>query len=143
MADQMLAQRPRVGIGLMVLKEGKILLGRRKASHGAGEFSGPGGHLEYMESFEECARRETREEAGIEITNIRFLFVGNFTEYAPKHYVDIGLVADWQSGEPTVMEPDKREGWGWYDFDNLPAPLFVITPVYIDAYRTGRNYRDA
>ena len=48
---------PKVGVGVMVLKDGKVLLTRRKGSHGAGEYSFPGGHLEYMESFEDCARR--------------------------------------------------------------------------------------
>lgn len=59
--------QPKVGIGVMILKQGKVLLGMRKGSHGAGELAFPGGHLDYMESFEDCARRETREERGIEI----------------------------------------------------------------------------
>ncbi len=62
--------KPKVGIGVMILKDGKVLLGKRKGSHGAGQYAFPGGHLEYMESFEDCARRETREECGIEIQNI-------------------------------------------------------------------------
>jgi 8-oxo-dGTP diphosphatase len=101
--------RPKVGIGVMILKDGKVLLAKRKASHGAGEYAWPGGHLEYMESFEGCARRETREETGIEIENVRFLCLCNMKEYAPKHYVHINLVADWKSGEPKVLEADKTE----------------------------------
>ena len=42
----------RVGIGVIILKDGKVLLGKRKGSHGAGEYAFPGGHLEYMESFD-------------------------------------------------------------------------------------------
>jgi 8-oxo-dGTP diphosphatase len=84
----------RVGIGVMILKDGKVLLGKRKGSHGAGEYAFPGGHLEYMESFDDCARRETREECGIEIDNIRFQFVANIKQYAPKHYAHIGVLAD-------------------------------------------------
>lgn len=106
--------RPRVGVGVMIFKNGKILLHKRRGSHGEGEHSFPGGHLEYMESFEECARRETKEEAGIEIKNIRFQYLANVKEYTPKHYVHVGLVADWLSGEPKVMEPEESdpiEGW--------------------------------
>ena len=44
-------QRPKVGIGVMVFKDGKVLMGKRKSSHGEGEWAWPGGHLEYMESF--------------------------------------------------------------------------------------------
>ncbi|OGZ68766.1 MAG: hypothetical protein A3D44_02100 [Candidatus Staskawiczbacteria bacterium RIFCSPHIGHO2_02_FULL_42_22] len=134
--------RPKVGIGVIVVKDGKILLGKRKNSHGDGEYAGTGGHVEYMESFEECAKRETLEEAGIEIENIRFLCLVNVKDYAPKHYVDIGLVADWKSGQPTVLEPDKLEGWDWYDVDNLPSPLFGMIPNYIEAYKTGRHFWD-
>src|SRR3989344_8223566 len=108
------AQRIRVGVGVMVLKEGKVLVSRRKTSHGAGSFSFTGGHLEYMESFEECAKRETREECGIEIKNVKFLFLSNLKRYAPKHYVHIQLITDWKSGEPRVLEPEKTEEWKWY-----------------------------
>lgn len=136
-------ERPRVGIGVMVIKDGKVLMGKRKSSHGAGEWAWPGGHLEYMESFEQCARRETKEEAGIEIQNIRFLFLGNLKKYAPKHYVHVQLLADWKSGEPQVLEPEKLEQWGWFHMDNLPSPLFGNCDKTIEAYKTGRNYFDA
>lgn len=102
--------RPKVGIGVMVIKNGKVLLGKRKGSHGQGEYAWPAGHMEYMESFEECAKREVMEEAGIEIGNIKFLRLLNLKTYAPKHYVDIGLMAQWISGEPKIMEPEKCEG---------------------------------
>lgn len=54
-------QRPKTGVGVMILKNGKVLLGKRKGSHGEGEFAFPGGHLEYMEGFADCARREVLE----------------------------------------------------------------------------------
>ncbi len=135
-------QQIRVGIGVMIFKDGKVLLGKRKSSHGAGEYAWPGGHLEYMESFEDCAKREVQEETGMEINNIRFLRLLNLKDYAPKHYVDIGLIADWKSGEPEIMEPDKIEEWGWYEIDNLPSPLFRALPTYFEALQTGRNYWD-
>lgn len=133
---------PKVGVGVMILKDGKVLLGKRKGSHGAGEYAWPGGHMEYMESFSDCARRETAEETGMEIDNIRFLRLLNLRDYAPKHYVDIGLVADWKSGEPQIMEPDKIGDWAWYDLDALPQPLFSTTATNIEAYKTGKNFWD-
>jgi 8-oxo-dGTP diphosphatase len=135
--------RTRVGIGIMIFKEGKVLLGKRKTSHGAGEYAFPGGHLEYMESFEACALREIAEECGIEVTNLRFQYLANVKHYAPKHYVHIGLLADWKSGEPKVLEPEKCESWDWYDIDNLPSPLFLATEITIDSYKNGIPYRDA
>jgi len=135
--------RPRVGVGVMVMKGGKVLLGERKGSHGEGEFAFPGGHLEYLESFEDCARREIKEETGIEIQNIKFLFLANVTKYAPKHYAHIGLTADYKSGEPEVLEPRKCESWDWYDFNKLPSPIFYMCELSFEAYKKGKNFFDS
>jgi 8-oxo-dGTP diphosphatase len=135
-------QRPKVGIGVMIFKDNKVLLGKRKNSSGAGEFAWPGGHLEFGESFEDCAKRETMEEAGIKINNVRFLRLMNFKNSSGKHYADIGLVADWASGDPKTMEPEKCEGWDWYNLDNLPQPLFGPVPSYFESLKTGKNYFD-
>ncbi len=127
----------------MVLKDGKMLLGKRElADHGATEYWQPGGHLEHLESFEDCARREVREETGIEIKNIRFLLLCNQKDYAPKHYVNVGLIADWASGEPIVKELEKWSSWDWYDLSKLPRPLMKMMPYYLEALKTGKNYFD-
>jgi 8-oxo-dGTP diphosphatase len=133
-----------VGIGVMILKKGKVLLGKRMpGKHGAGEYAWPGGKLDFMESFEECARREVREETGMEIKNIRFVRLLNLKKYPPNHYVDIAIVADWKSGKPKNLEPHKCEGWAWYDIYKLPSPLFDACHSTVEAYRTGKNFFDA
>jgi 8-oxo-dGTP diphosphatase len=133
---------PRVGVGVMIVKNGSVLLGKRKGAHGAGEYAFPGGHLEHMESFERCARRETLEECGIEIEHIRFQFVANVRVYAPQHYVHVGLLADWKSGTPEVLEPEASEAWEWHDLDHLPQPLLEMCRLAVDSYKTGMNYYD-
>lgn len=138
----MAEQKPMVGIGVMIFKGGKILFAKRKGSHGEGEFSFPGGHLEYMESFEECACRETKEECGINIKNIKFQFLANVDKYAPKHYVHVGLVAEWESGDPEILEPEKSESWGWYGMDELPEPMFEMCKLSIDSYKSKKIYYD-
>jgi 8-oxo-dGTP diphosphatase len=136
-------QRPLVGIAVLVMKEGKLLLCRRKSSHGENEYASPGGHLEHMESFAACAAREVMEETGMEIGPIRFLRVLNTMQYAPKHYIDVAFAAEWKSGEPEVREPDKVEGWAWYDLAALPSPLFGTVPTAIEALRGERVCWDA
>ena len=136
-------QKPKVGIGVMILREGKVLLGKRKGSHGEGQYAFPGGHLEYLESFTNCAKREVAEETGIEITNIRFQFLANLLEYAPKHYVHIGLLADWLDGEAVVLEPNKCESWDWYDLDAIPQPIFTACAMALQCYKTGSSYIDS
>lgn len=119
-------KRPKVGFRVYILRENKVLLGKRKNSHGEGAWCATGGHLEFGESLEDGAKRETLEEAGIKIRNVR---IGGFTEdifkEEDKHYITIAMIADWESGEAQMMEPDKWEEWGWFSWDNLPEPLFL------------------
>lgn len=118
--------RPLVGVGIFVCKDGKFLMGQRKGAHGEGSWSVPGGHLEFGESFEETARREVKEETGLDCTNVRFGAVTNdFFTAENKHYMTVWMIADWHHGHPAVMEPDKYVQQQWVDFDSLPEPLFL------------------
>ena len=118
--------RPRVGIGVAVIKDGKILLGKRKNAHGEGTWAFPGGHLEYQESWEECAAREVFEETGIRIKNICFgTLTNDLFDAEQKHYVTIVMLADYDSGDIKLMEPDKCERWEWFEWNKLPQAIFV------------------
>ncbi len=115
---------PRVGVGVVVIREGKILLGKRKSSHGAGEWSTPGGHLEFGESVEDCALRELAEETGLKALSLQLgPWVNNVIDDT-KHYVTLVVFADTFEGEPQLLEPHKCEGWEWFAWDALPSPLF-------------------
>lgn len=126
---------PVTGVGVMILKEREVLLGKRKGAHGEGEYAFPGGKVDHGETFDQCAARETREECGVEITNIRFQFVANMRSYLPRHFTHIALLADWESGEPQVREPEKCEHWGWYDPAAPPEPLFSVADLTLRHYR--------
>jgi 8-oxo-dGTP diphosphatase len=134
--------RPKVGVGIFLIKDDQLLLGKRKGSHGEGEYALPGGHLELGETFEECALRELKEEAGlkIKVKKPKFLCVTNMRKYHPKHYVDIGMLAEWVSGDAELTEPNKITSWQWYYIDNLPSPLFGCTNNYLKSYKTGKRY---
>lgn len=133
-------ERPKVGVGVLIFKEGRVLLGKRKNSHGEGEFAGPGGHVEFGESLEEAVARETMEETGVTIKDIVFLTVSNLLIWDGKHYLDFGFKAAWEAGEPEVKEPEKCSDWNWYDPKDLPSPLFPNVPIYFNALTTGTTY---
>jgi 8-oxo-dGTP diphosphatase len=117
---------PRVGLGVAIIRKRKVLFGKRKNSHGKGSWCFPGGHLEFGESWKDCACRETLEETGLKIKNVKFATVTNdFFKKEDKHYITIIMVADWVKGEAKILEPDKCEEWSWFDWDKLPEPLFV------------------
>ena len=127
--------RPKVGVGLLVIKNGThVLLAQRKGKHGANEYGGLGGHMENGESAHETIMREMHEEAGSElkITKPRIISITNVRKYSPKHFIDIGMTADWISGEPVLVEPEKFVSWDWYPLNNLPEPLFEFVKIYID-----------
>jgi len=118
-----LLKRPLVGVGVIVVKEGKVLLGLRKGSHGSGCWAFPGGHLEYKESVEECARRELIEETGLTALSYHLgPWVSDVIE--DKHYITLFVLVDAFEGELTLMEPHKCEGWSWHHWEAMPSPLF-------------------
>jgi len=88
-------KKPKVGVGVIVIKDNKVLLGKRKGSHGEGSWCFPGGHLEFNESLENCAKRETLEETGIEIKNIRFETITNeIFKDEGTHYITIFMLCE-------------------------------------------------
>jgi 8-oxo-dGTP diphosphatase len=121
-----MSERPKVGIGVLIFNNGKILLGKRSGSHGEGSWSPPGGHLEFGEKLEECAKREVKEEAGIDIRDVEF--TGHITndvfKKEGKHYITIHMEGTYCGGtlntnlnEYTAME--------LFEWNNLPKPLFL------------------
>jgi 8-oxo-dGTP diphosphatase len=117
---------PRVGVGVIVTKGDRLLLLERKSVHGHGTWSTPGGHLEYGESPEECAVRETKEETGVDIANVRALgYTNDVFSSRDLHYITLWMAGDYQSGEATVAAPYEASQVGWFAWDALPEPLFL------------------
>ena len=136
-----------VGFGVMMLKNGKLLLGRRhddpiKASsllNGAGKWTMPGGKLDFGETFEQGAKREVLEETGIILNNLEVICV-NQDMVETAHFVTIGLFSDDFSGEPKVMEPDEITEWRWFDLNNLPSPMYFPSAKVLDNYKQKKFY---
>jgi 8-oxo-dGTP diphosphatase len=127
--------RPVVGVAVAVRRDGKVLFHRRKCEHAFGTWAFAGGHLEMWETFEECALRELREEAGdnLKIKNLRYWTTIN-TRYfdEEKHVVTIFMVCDWVSGEAEIIEPEKCECWVWKGWYELPSPLMPCLQELVD-----------
>ena len=137
---------PKVGIGVMIQNnEGKVLLGKRKNFHGAGEWSFPGGHLEFGEKIFDCARREAAEEIGLAVQDLELISVGDelrYWENDNKHYLNLGVKAVYQGGEPKAKEPEKCEGWRWFELNDLPDDLFEGTELIIRNFQVGKIYQE-
>ncbi|MFN7724127.1 MAG: nucleotide triphosphate diphosphatase NUDT15 [Rubrivivax sp.] len=113
-------------MGVLVLRDGQVLLGQRQGAHGAGTWAAPGGHLQFGESFADCARREVAEETGLHLLRTQ---AGPCTNDVMadegRHYVTVFVVAQAAQGDVQLMEPDKCSGWQWFDWQALPQPLFL------------------
>jgi len=59
--------RPIVGVGAVILQEGKIILVKRRAEPGKGRWSIPGGTVHLGEKVREATIREAKEESGLEV----------------------------------------------------------------------------
>lgn len=116
----------RVGVGVLVkCPQGYVLL-KRIGSHGAGEWSFPGGHLELNETVVDCAIREVKEELGVDIFNV--YAPGIFTEdfFPGKHYITLYAIGTTDQ-IPQIMEPNKASDIAFVNSINvndLPTPLF-------------------
>lgn len=60
----------KAGVGVLVLKDGKVLVGTRESESGYGLICGPGGHIKVGETPTQAAFRETEEEFGISPTEL-------------------------------------------------------------------------
>jgi len=112
-----------VGINVFVIKDGQLLLGKRKNVYGDGTWGLPGGHLETGEAMMDAAARELMEETGLCAASFEFSSLVN-NRNSNKPYLQIGFIAQEVKGEPEVKEPDRCEAWQWFPFDHLPIDLF-------------------
>jgi 8-oxo-dGTP diphosphatase len=138
-------KRPRVGIGVLVLQDNKVLLGKRngepKDESPDGTWTLTGGKLELGESFENCAKREAIEECGIKINKLKLISISNASDYNKNHYVTIVFLCDDFEGEPKVTEPHKITEWGWFPLNELPEPMFLPSLRAINNYLKNIIYR--
>lgn len=141
------SKRVGAGFGVILEKDGQILLGLRhpdpdkadSAFRSSGEWCLPGGKLEWGESFEDGAIRETFEETGIRIKNPKIISVHNCkNEHA--HFMTVGLVTNEWEGEAKVMEPDEIVEWKWFDLNNLPTPRYFPSFEVIENFIKKKFY---
>ncbi len=123
----------RVGTAVIIKRDGKVLMSHRISKLGTNTWGFPGGHVEFGESLEDCAVRETAEEAGLTVRNPRVLTAVS-DMIGGKHYITVFLQAEYTDGEARICEPEKCAEWAWFAWDELPQPLF---PSIISLLKQG------
>lgn len=120
---------PCVGVGCIVVRDGRLLLVRNHQ----GFWSTPGGHLDFGESLEACAARETLEETGVSVTAVEFVAVTNDVfEETGKHYLTIWMHGEANDVPPVIADRAEIAEIGWFAADALPKPLHLYFQNLID-----------
>ena len=130
----------RVGIGVMIIDDGKVLLGHRlsKRSDTGGIqepdcWSLPGGKQEMFETMFEGAKREIKEETNLDIYELE-LFGATDDIAKDRHFVTLHIIAKSFSGELIAMEPEKEDKWEWFNLNKLPENIYSPSKKFIDNY---------
>jgi 8-oxo-dGTP diphosphatase len=118
-----LGQTSRIGVAVIITRGDKILLGKRKLSKTWG-FAG--GTVELTDkSIEAAASRETLEETGLKLKNMKVVHLQQeFVEERQRNYFIAIVIADAEEGDAKVMEPTKADAWEWFPWNDFPKPLF-------------------
>ncbi len=117
-------ERPWIGIGVIAFKGDDVLLVRRGKPPRRGEWSIPGGAQHAGETAEQAARRELREEAGIEVGPLALAVVVDAVEKDTAgrtrfHYTIIDFAGEWVAGDATPGD-DVTEA-RWFSPEEIPA----------------------
>lgn len=138
-----------VGFGVLILKDNKVLLGKRhddaqKADselHGEGTWTMPGGKMEFGETFEQSVARDVQEETNLIIDqeNLKLISIAN-DRVEDAHFVTIGFLCQDFKGEAKIMEPDEITEWQWFEIDNLPEQLFFPSAEILENYKKNKVY---
>jgi 8-oxo-dGTP diphosphatase len=119
----------RVGLTLMIARQGKVLLGERTNTETAdGEWAYPGGRMDFGEDPIEGIIRELFEETGMIVKKEDIVFLRYENEPFPeqtRHYVSLVFFTDKAEGEPQRREPLKCARWRWFDPENPPENTFA------------------
>lgn len=114
----MTARRPVPAVGVVCLRGAQVLLIRRGKPPRDGDWSLPGGRVEWGEGVEAAALRELVEETGVEaeLTGLVAVVDGVFPE-DDRHYVLVDYAARWLRGEPRAGD------------DAVEARFFALSEV--------------
>ncbi len=133
-------ERP-IGVAIILLKNSKLLMGRRKNGYKPGTMGVPGGRIEKGETVENAVVRELMEETGIVPKKFKFIGVVR-NDQRESVFVHFVFVCTDYEGEPNNIEPEMCEGWDWYDFDELPDNILPGHKAAIEMYLSGELYKD-
>jgi 8-oxo-dGTP diphosphatase len=129
---------------VILWRSGRITLTRRAPGLPAGgRWQLPGGHVEEGESVAAAARREAREEVGVEVDDARLVHVHNHRIATGVTRLALIFEATAWRGEPHNAEPEFCDAIGFYDPVDLPQPMVPYIADSLAGCRRGEFFSSA
>lgn len=103
---------------MVLVENGKILLIKRAREPFRGEWATPGGRIDDGETAEQCAKREMKEETGLDIEIIKLTGLYSDPNRDPRGIIAAAYLVKRTGGE--IKAGDDAAEAQWFDLDNLP-----------------------
>lgn len=124
-----MAKYPKAGAAVIFLDDkNRILLGHRTKDDAWGLV---GGKIDWCESFEDAAIRESKEEVNLEPTELKYIGINNVINKPTEQHITLFFHAVKYKGVYNHNEPEKHYEWKSFDLDDLPENLFLPFREYL------------
>ncbi len=136
MSENTSKRQPCVNVDLLIVRDGKVLLGLPSSKWEQGQeklWGIPGNDILFQEAIDDAARRNVRELFKTDIESIKHLGAHENFEFG-NHYIGIGLLVT-LAGEPQLDASEDWEKWEWLPLNAVPDKLFVSVRYTLDEYR--------
>ena len=112
---------------------------RQNTGYRDGHWAAAAGHVERDETAYDAARREAREETGVEVGSLTFVTSMQRTAHGDPidERIDFFFTCRTWTGEPRIVEPSKCAALAWFPLDSLPEPVVPHERFVLERLGTG------